>query len=66
MLLPLIAEARVILEATPGTAGTLPLVVRWLLDRLRKDATAREKLLDGVERVGNGYGTNKHVHGFRQ
>ena len=47
----LVLEARAILEATPGTAGTLPLVVRWLLDRLRKDSTAREKLLDGVERV---------------
>ena len=52
MLTALIAEARAVVENLPTSASaqaTLPLAMRWLLVRLRKDAKAREKLLDGVE-----------------
>ncbi len=52
MLTELVAEARALVETMPTSAtaqATLPLATRWLLVLLRKDAKAREKLLDGVE-----------------
>jgi hypothetical protein len=54
MLTALVAEARALVETLPTSAAaqaTLPLATRWLLVMLRKDAKARETLLDGVEEL---------------